>query len=59
MRFEGYFGFGQQGYTVHWDKPKTNGTGPAGEQKDNDATDEGECKTNNLWQSESPRRFHS
>jgi Protein of unknown function (DUF3987) len=36
MRIEGSFGFGQQGYTVHWDKPKTNGSGPAGREKDND-----------------------
>src|SRR5215831_11003245 len=40
MRIEGTFGFGQQGYTVHWDKPKTNGSGPAGREKDNDTTDE-------------------
>jgi hypothetical protein len=40
MRIEGSFGFGQQGYTVHWDKPKTNGSGPAGREKDNDTTDE-------------------
>src|ERR1700745_1417669 len=40
MRIEGSFGFGQQGYTVHWDKPQTNGSGPAGREKDNDTTDE-------------------
>jgi hypothetical protein len=40
MRIKGSFGFGQQGYTVHWDKPKTNGGGPAGREKDHDTTDE-------------------
>jgi Protein of unknown function (DUF3987) len=44
MRIEGSFGFGQQGYTVHWDKPKTNGSGPAGQQKNNDAADEANAK---------------
>jgi hypothetical protein len=39
MNFQGSFGFGQ-GYTVHWDKPKTNGTG-TGRQKDNSKTDQG------------------
>jgi Protein of unknown function (DUF3987) len=37
MNLQGSFGFGQ-GYTVHWDKPKTNGTG---RQKDNSKTDQG------------------
>src|SRR5215472_2305619 len=32
--------FGGRGYTVHWDKPKTNGTS-AGRQKDNSKTDQG------------------
>jgi hypothetical protein len=39
MNIQGSFGFGQ-GYTVHWDKPKTNGTG-GGRQKDNSKTDQG------------------
>src|SRR6266436_5783575 len=38
MNIQGSFGFGQ-GYTVHWDKPKTNGTG-AGQQKDNSTGDQ-------------------
>jgi Protein of unknown function (DUF3987) len=37
MNMRGSFGLGQ-GYTVHWDKPKTNGPG-AGRQKDNSTTD--------------------
>jgi Protein of unknown function (DUF3987) len=40
MRIEGSFGFGQQGYTVYWDKPKTNGSGSAGREKENVTTDE-------------------
>ena len=39
MSTQGPFAFGQ-GYTVHWDEPKTNGTGPAGRQKDNGTTGE-------------------
>jgi Protein of unknown function (DUF3987) len=39
MNIQGSFGFGQ-GYTVHWDKPKANGTG-GGRQKDNSKTDQG------------------
>src|SRR5262249_6164846 len=38
MIIQGPFGFGQ-GYTVHWDEPKTNGTGSK-LQKDNGTTDE-------------------
>ncbi len=39
MSAQGSFGFGQ-GYAVHWDKPQTNGIGPAGRQKDNHKTDD-------------------
>src|SRR2546423_108720 len=44
MNIQGSFGFGQ-GYTVHWDKPKTNGTG-AGRQKDNTTKDQASSKAN-------------
>jgi hypothetical protein len=40
MSTQGPFNFGQQGYTVHWDEPKTNGASPNGQQKHNCTTDE-------------------
>src|SRR6516164_6853792 len=59
MNIQGSFRFQQSGYTVHWDKPRTNGSGSSAREKDNGTSDEARAKRHGKQQSqETPRPIH-
>jgi hypothetical protein len=51
MNIQGSFRFQQSGYTIHWDKPRTNGSGSTGREKDDGTSDEARAKRHGNQQS--------
>ena len=59
MNIQGSFRFQQSGYTVHWDRPRTNG-GSTGREKDKGTSDEARSKRHGNQQSQdTPGHIHS